>query len=402
MQGPDARPQLPVPDFRVGRTVAITNARILTRPDSPPIDNGTVVVVNGRIAAVGPDAPVPSGCAILDAAGCAVAPGFWNAHVHFTEPAWAGAGQASAVSLEGRLAEMLTCHGFTSVIDTGSDPRSTFPLRARIASGEVAGPAIYSSGMGLYPPRGIPYYVRRDLPFYARWLLPQPRDRVSATRAVERSIARGADLVKLFTGSWVARGRVLPMPRAVAEAAVGAAHRQGRLAFAHPSNLEGTRIAIDSGVDVLAHAPDATEGMEDALLKELIARGIAMVPTLKMFQTTASSDPGYLRPIYEIVRRFRDLGGTLLFGTDVGYMRDYSTEGEFDALTQAGLSPKEILRTLTTGPAERFGLEHELGSIAPGKLGDLVILASDPLSDVRAFGQIRHTIRSGRRIWSAG
>jgi hypothetical protein len=73
------------------------------------------------------------------------------------------------------------------------------------------------------------------------------------------------------------------MPLDVARAAVAVAHANHQIAFAHPSNLEGVRIAMDSGVDVLAHAPDTVEGVDDALLAELVAHHMSMIPTLKLF-----------------------------------------------------------------------------------------------------------------------
>ena len=97
--------------------------------------------------------------------------------------------------------------------------------------------------------------------------------------------------------------------------------------FAHPSNIEGVRVALASGVEVLAHAPDTTEGIDDALIAEMAGKA-TMIPTLKMFATTVSKNPAYLVPIYRVVRRFHAHGGNLMFGTDVGYMADYSTRDE--------------------------------------------------------------------------
>jgi imidazolonepropionase-like amidohydrolase len=379
----------------------VTNARLLTSPDASPIQNGSILVRGGRIAEVGDLVRVPAGLPRLDAGGASAVAGFWNCHVHFTERGWGQAARASSPLAERLFTEMLTSHGFTSAIDTGSNPRSTFVLRQRVAAGEIPGPAIYSAGTPLYPPRGIPYYLRDELPWWVRQLLPQPRTPHTATRAVERSIRSGADIVKLFTGSWVERGRVVPMPEPVAAAAVAAAHRSARLVFAHPSNREGVRVAVSSQVDVLAHAPDDTEGVDDALLRSAIEGGVSMVPTLKLFAEESGSNPEYLEPIYGVVRRFQSLGGELLFGTDVGYLRDHSTEGEFRALARAGVSGRAILRMLTAAPARRFGLEREMGTLAPGKWGDLVLLRADPLADVGAFARVQSTIRLGRLLWDA-
>jgi imidazolonepropionase-like amidohydrolase len=218
-------------------------------------------------------------------------------------------------------------------------------------------------------------------------------------RAVERTIAGGTDLVKLFTGSYVQRGVVRPMPLPIARAAVDAAHAHHQLVFAHPSNFEGSRVALESGVDVLAHAPDAPQGIDDHFLRRVVASRMAMVPTLKMFGTTVSSDRGYLQPIYKVVQRFHELGGELLFGTDVGYMTDYSTEGEITALAECGLDWRVMFRMLTEAPARRFSA-NERGVIAPGKRADLVILDSDPSRDVRAFARVWSTVRAGQILWS--
>jgi imidazolonepropionase-like amidohydrolase len=286
------------------------------------------------------------------------------------------------------------------VVDAGSDPRTTLPLRRRVASGELLGPSIYTAGPGLFPPNGIPYYVRGSVPFWIRWMIPQPATPAAAERSVRKNIAQGADLVKLFTGSYVARGRVKTMPEAIARAACNVAHDHGQLVYSHPSNLEGTRVAISSGVDVLAHPPDTAEGVDDAILRQAIGRRMAMIPTLKMFGTTVATAPEYLDPIYEVVHRFHTLGGDILFGTDVGYMTDYRTDDEFQALAKSGLTAGDILRTLTTAPSERFGVKKDRGAISVGQRADMVLLDDDPFVDVGAFARVRATIGAGRVLYS--
>jgi len=394
--GTDPRPSAPPH----GGTLAITNAKIYASPDAAAIERGTVLVREGRIEAVGPGIAVPPGALEVSANHGAVTAGFWNAHVHLTEGKWAAPHRTPASVLDHHLAEMFTSRGFTTVVDVGSDPRVTIPLRRRVAAGELVGPAILTSGPPLYPPKGIPFYVKDAVPWYVRWFMPQPATPAAAVKAVERNVRWGADLLKLFTGSYVAKGRVLPMPEPVARAAVEAAHAHGQLVYAHPSNLEGTRVAAQSGVDVLAHAPDDTEGVDDALLRNLVDRRMVMIPTLKMFGTTVTSSASYLEPIYALVRRFRELGGRLLFGTDVGYMTDYSTEGEFAALGRSGLDATEILRALTVGPSERFGVAKDHGTVAVGKRADLVVLDGDPFEDPGAFARVRLTVRAGRVVWS--
>ena len=388
-----------LPDYVSKGTLAIENAKIYVSPDAPPIERGTIVIQDGRIAAVGADIPVPSGARIIPCDHCVVTAGFWNAHVHFTEGKWAGADWQPAAKLNGQLADMLTSRGFTTVVDVGSNLRDTIPIRRRIEAGELLGPKIYTAGSAQYPPNGIPFYLKGTTPRFILKLMPQPATPEEATKDEERNIAEGADVLKLFTGSWVAHGKVLPMPEANARAAVEVAHRHGQLAFAHPSNLAGVLVAMNSGVDVLAHAADDTEGVDAKLLQTIVDRHMAMVPTLKMFATTVTKDPRYLDPIYAEVGQFHADGGQLIFGTDVGYMTDYTTEDEFRALEQSGLNAMDILRMLTTAPTERFGVAGWKGTIAVGKRADLVVLSADPASDVTNFAKVQTTVRSGRVMY---
>jgi len=230
-------------------------------------------------------------------------------------------------------------------------------------------------------------------------MMPEPATPDAARRIVRQEIQSGTDITKLFTGSWIERGHVLPMPLNIAKAAVETAHLNGKLVFAHPSNLAGTRVAIDSGVDVLAHAADDTAGVDQALLSSAIRKNMAMIPTLKMFSTTVTTDSHYMDPIRNEVHEFHNLGGQLIFGTDVGYMSDYTTEREFSELGLSGLNWQDILAMLTVNPASRFGVSASKGTVTPGKLADLTILSADPATDLTNFSRVAAVIRSGGIIW---
>lgn len=390
----------PHPPLRLGQgTLVLEHARILVSPSDPPIDDGTVLIRNGVIAAVGRGVKIPAEATVLGCDHCVVAAGFWNAHVHFSEPKWSGAEWKKRAQLNQQLADMFLSRGFTTVVDVGSNLADTVAIRRRIEHGELDGPLIYTAGSPLYPPHGIPYYLRDSLPWWVQLLMPQPETPRQARRMVRQNLKAGADVTKLFTGSWVRHGQVLPMPLAIAQAAVETTHQNGRLVFAHPSNLAGTRVAMESGVDVLAHAPDDTRGIETGLIAEMVARKMAMTPTLKMFATTVTTRPEYLNPIYAEVRQFHELGGTLIFGTDVGYMTDYSTEGEFEALGKCGLDWRAVLAMLTTNPAAKMGVSAQKGTVTAGKLADLTILGGDPANGLDNFSQVRMVVRSGRVVW---
>jgi len=380
-------------------TLAIEHARIYTSPNETPIDDGTILLRNGLIAEVGPQVTVPADATIVPCNHCVVTAGFWNMHVHFTEPKWSMANWKSASTLDAQLADMFLSRGFTTVVDLGSNPADTFAIRRRIEKGELNGPYVYTAGMPLYPPHGIPFYVRETVPAWTVAMMNQPDTPDEATQEVRRNLASGADLTKLFTGSWVQRGHVLPMPLNVAKAAVTETHLNGKLVFAHPSNLAGMQVAINSGVDVLAHAADDTRGVDAALLQSAIDKNMAMIPTLKMFASTVTTDSHYMDPICAEVQQFHQLGGTLLFGTDVGYMTDYSTELEFVELGKSGLDFKTVLAMLTTNPAARMGVSASKGTISQGKLADLTILSADPATDLTNFSRVQAVVRSGKVIW---
>jgi imidazolonepropionase-like amidohydrolase len=378
------------------RPLAIVDARLYPSAAGPPLARTSVLIDNGKIIAIGERVQIPSGAETIRCNGCTVMAGFWNCHIHFTEPKWDDAARQPASKLRAQLQAMLARSGFTTVVDTGSLLANTAALRRRIESGEIPGPHIFTAGVPIYPPDGVPYYVKESTPPAILSQLLPPRNPNEAAQAATRNIQGGADVVKLFTGSWIARGRVLPMPEPIAQAVVTVAHRHHRLVFAHPSNLDGIQVAIASGVDILAHAPGDTRGVDDAVLRKVIANHMAMIPTLKL-----SGGDDNIAEIRRVVERFHDLGGELMFGTDTGYLSDYDVGEEFRQLGKTGLGTADILRMLTENPARRFGVEKELGRIAPGMTADITILESDPAADVSAFSRVRYTIRGGRVIYSS-
>jgi imidazolonepropionase-like amidohydrolase len=391
-------PALPVFSQDQDAPLALVGARIYTAPEGLPIFDGTIVAAGGKVVAVGPrdKVEVPAGARTLDCSGLVITAGFQNSHVHFTEEKWFGVAGQPASQVTAQLEAMLTRYGFTTVVDTASLLGNTNALRRRIEAGEVAGPRILTAGEALYPPNGVPFYIKENVPEEIVKQLPQPSTAEQATALVDQHARDGADITKLFTGSWVARGKVLPMPEEVATAAAAATHRHGKLVFSHASNVAGLEVALRSGVDVLAHALDDARGLTPEHLKRMKERNLALIPTLKLF--------GGDRWLFEIMDQVRDyarMGGTILFGTDVGYLTDYDPTPEFVLMASTGLSWREILASLTTSPALRFGEESRRGRIAPGMDADLVVLAADPVRDVRAFSNVRYTVRAGKVIYTA-
>ncbi|MGH8073540.1 MAG: amidohydrolase family protein [Lysobacter sp.] len=380
--------------------LVITGARVYPAPGAAPIDNAAVLVRDDRIVSVGPAAAIDAGAdaTVIDAEGGTVLAGFWNSHVHFTEPKWARASTLPAPRLESQLRDMLVRYGFTTVVDTGSDPRDTLPMRARIESGEIAGPRIITAMSPLFPPNGLPYYIR-DLPPELLSRLSQPTSPEAAAETVRANLAGGGDVVKLFTGAWVERGHpAKPMPVGIAKAAVAEAHRQDVLVFTHPSDVAGLEVALASGVDVLAHSVEDLDGFDRSHLQRMREQDMALVPTLKLF--SVNSQPT-LDAILKEVGDYQQLGGSIWFGTDVGFIEDYDPALEFELLQRAGLSFDQILATLTTSPAGRLPGGDGRGRVEAGMIADLVVLDGDPARDPRAWTRLRYVFRDGRNLYDA-
>jgi imidazolonepropionase-like amidohydrolase len=389
---------LALADATEGGTLALTGATIYPAPGDAPITPGVVLMRDGRIVAVGSETahPVPADATRVDCEGLFVVAGFQNSHVHFTEAKWEDAAKLPAAQLSAQFEDMLLRWGVTTVVDTGSVLSNTLALRARVVSGEVRGPRIYTAGTPIYPHDGIPYYLRESLPPDVLRLLYTPLSGTEAAAITTRQIEAGADALKLFTGSWVERGKVLPMDAAVARAAADAAHARGKLVFAHASNVAGLEPALEARVDVLAHALDDDRGWNESHVARMKAIRMAMIPTLKLF-----GGQSFTKYIQAEVGTYAKAGGQILFGTDVGYMTDYDTTDEFALMAGAGLDWRAILASLTTAPAERFDETLRRGRVASGLDADLVVLGADPSADVTAFANVRYTIRGGRIVYTA-
>ncbi|QCO68818.1 amidohydrolase family protein [Luteimonas yindakuii] len=388
--------------------LAITGARVYPAPDAAPIDNATVLVRDGRIVAVGAadEVRVPEGAERIDGAGRALVAGFWNSHVHLISPVLIEAGTQPADVLETQVRETFTRWGFTTLFDIGGLPGNAAALRRRVEADELDGPAILHVDAPFYPENGTPVYVRElfQRPGVASGEVATAD--VARARA-RRQIADGADGLKLFAGAIVGgEVGVLPMDVGIARAVVEEAHATGKPVFAHPTNTQGIEIALASGVDVLAHTTPDSGPWDDALVQRLRAADVALVPTLTLFdhelrkeQVPAFVLQRFLDNATAQVRAYAEAGGTLLFGTDVDFIDHVDTRREFELLVLAGLDWRQVLASLTTAPAQRFGQGDRAGRIAPGFAADLVLLSTDPAADPTGFADVEATIRGGRIVY---
>jgi imidazolonepropionase-like amidohydrolase len=385
-------PCLPAHAQQSGASLVLRGATVIPDPSSPPIPDAVVVVRDGVITGVGPASGIslPPGVPVLDVSGLTLTAGFWNSHVHLAGENWAGADTASAARLGLAVREMLTRWGFTTVFDTGSLLENSLAVRRRIEAGDVPGPRVFTTGDIIFPEDGSSRV--------------QVASAEQADAASLRLLDGGADALKVYAQAFWDLELVLPP--SVLDAVVARAHERGVQVFAHPSNTIGLHNAVNAGVDVIVHTTPQIGPWGESLVAKMRAADIALIPTLKLWRfelerenvPPAGIDAFMGRAVLQL-REYHRAGGTILFGTDVGYMTDFDTTEELEKMAEAGMSWSDILASLTTAPARQHGRPTS-GRIAAGYEGDIVVLNSDPRMNVRAFADIAHTIRAGRIIYS--
>jgi imidazolonepropionase-like amidohydrolase len=384
--------------------IAFVGGKVYLSPTSAPIEDAVIVVHAGKISMIGKrgQVQVPKSAQVIDCTGKVVTAGFWNSHVHFTEDVWANAATAPADKLESHMQEMLTRWGFTTVWDIGSNPYDTLALRKRVESGEISGPKIYTTAGNILPEDGIPVYVPKDLAGQLKQF--EAATPADAARIANRQLAMGADGLKLFTGSIMGHGKITVMPTDVAEKAVHVAHAAGKPVFAHPSNHAGSDNALAAGVDILAHTIPIENGYTAEELAKMKAQHTALIPTLTLWEVElekdhapAEEEQAFVQKGVSELKSYFDQGGTILFGTDVGYTQHYDTGEEYALMAKSGMKWQDILMSLTTNPATYF--KSGTGELAKGDDADLVVLAADPAADVRNFAKVDYTVRAGKVIY---
>jgi imidazolonepropionase-like amidohydrolase len=385
--------------------LALVHAKIYPSPTEPAIEDGTILVHDGRITAIGPSATTKPprfarAVTVINCKGLVITAGFWNSHVHILTPGLLHAERLSSSEVSLQLEKMFTRWGFTTVFDIASVLDNTKAIRQRIDSGEVRGPRILTVGEPFWAKGGTPIYVKGFLE--ANHIsIPEVESTAQAVERARQQVHDGADGIKIFAGS-VERDSILIMPLDLAKAIVAEAHRAGKPVFAHPSNQEGIEVALQSGVDILAHTTPSGGPWSSSLVASLKAANVALIPTLTLWHVESKSEPpeefekGMNTVMLPQLRAYSEAGGQILFGTDVGYIEQFDTSEEFEWMSRAGMSFQQILASLTTNPAQRFGYSAHCGRIAKGMDADLVVLSADPAQDVNAFSRVAFTIRLGK------
>lgn len=376
------------------QTLALVGVKAYPSPTAAPLTDAAILIAGGVITAVGKrgDVQIPKDWRVIDCTGKTVVAGFWNSHVHFTEPAWNNAAGAPAASLQAHMREMLTRWGFTTVWDLGSNPIDSLALRRRVDSGEVPGPQILRAG-NIYPKDGHPIYLPPEM------RLPEAATPDEAAEMARSDLQLGFDGMKLFTGVFKGSKPVVNMDAAIAKAAADITHAQGRRVFAHPQNRIGVDVALAAGVDILAHTVPTEPGYSPEHLAQFKSQGTTLIPTLSLWTTVtdAAATARLVQSGVNQLKTFSANGGLVLFGTDVGFTKMYDTSLELELMHRA-LSAREVLASLTINPALYFKAARK-GRVEKGFDADLVVLDDDPADDVRNLDKVAYTIRAGQVIY---
>jgi imidazolonepropionase-like amidohydrolase len=354
--------------------------------------NGSVLIDGERIARTGDIATfdVPDDTQTIDCSGATIVPGLWNAHVHFFERKWMDAPALGTTELAAQL-EDFTRYGFTTVFDVSSLQTNTRVLQSRIASGELAGPRILSTGEGLVAPHALPPPIVMTVMGVMPTPMPEVGDVQSARDTVRSLLDAGADAIKVFLSS--NSGNVV-IDADVLTAIADETHRAGKKIFVHPNTSGDVKLALRAGADVLAHTTPRGE-WDDEIFVAASERRVALIPTLTLWRQLLRHDR---RSVQEQtvaktvaqLRAWREAGGIVLFGTDYGAI-DADPSEEYALMRDAGMDDEAILASMTTTPADFFG-EPDRGRIATDCVADLAVVDA-PL------GPVRMTIKSGEIVW---
>ena len=359
-------------------TLALTNGRLIDGTGTEPITYSTLVMGGNRILAVGPasEVSIPAGVQIIDLGGATILPGFINAHVHdaYDEArleAWAQAG-VTTVRDEG----IISGSGQLNRLIALRDQWAISPQYARLVT----------TGYMLSVPGG---YGQLDVISVE-----------DAREQVNMELDAGVDVIKLAMESGYAGVTNLPnFSSEELSAIVEAAHERGTLVTAHITQVKYLEPLLEAGVDDLAHIPN--DFVLQSLIEKIVDQDIYVVPTLTVFEAY-----GGLKGSSYNLGRFVKAGVKIVLGNDYTFIPQNNFNHfdlgmpmhEINRMSEAGMTPMQIIVSATRNAAHVCGLEAEVGTLEVGKLADILIINGDPLNDLSALAQVKMVIHSGEII----
>ncbi len=392
-------------------STAIKAARMLDLATGQMVANPVIVVQGNRIVSLG-QATVPKDARVVDLGDVTLLPGFIDLHTHLTSEISAASftapvtlTMADAAFSAAFNARKTVLAGFTTVRDFGGDV--TVALGKAVDRGIAVGPHIVPSRESIGITGG-----HCDVTGFAPGILEQrPEDGVAdgpwgVVQAVRYQIKHGAQVIKVCATAGVLslEGPVGAQQLSDEElkAIVDEATRHGIRVAAHAHGTEGIKAAVRAGVTTIEHG----SMLDDEAIAMMKARGTYLVPTtylvdrinLAVLPPLVRSKAETILPLARAsLRKAIAAGVKIGFGTDAGVYPHGENAGEFVVYTKLGMAPLDALRSATIVAAEALGVTDR-GTIAPGKLADLIAVPGDPLRDITATQRVSWVMVGGRIV----
>ena len=403
------------------RTVVLRAARLFDGTGAAPVRDGIVVVTGDRITATGPAArvPLPADAQMIDLGDATLMPGFIDTHVHI---AWRplsdpGSALTSVRDLPAYLAIRSVDHarrtllaGFTTIRTAGSPDFDDVALKQAIDEGVVPGPRIQPAAHyfgitgGHCDDNGWrPGVNEHD---YRTGTADGPDE---IRKAVRYQVKYGAEVIKVCaTGGVLSEGDAVGVTQYGMDemrAVVDEAKKHERRVMAHAHGAEGIRIATEAGVASIEHGAF----LDEAGARLMRQKGTFLVPTLSALEAAegfvksgrltglrAEKAIAAAAASRRATRLALRVGIPFALGTDAG-VGDHGTNArEFRLMVEwAGLTPTQALVAGTANAAKLLGWQERVGTLAAGRLADIVAVPGDPTQDVTATERVLFVMKNG-------
>jgi imidazolonepropionase-like amidohydrolase len=373
-----------------------------------------ILVEGDKIVSVTPGGAIPAGAELIDLSKATVLPGFVDTHTHLLLNGDITAEDYDAQLLKqsipyrailgARNARIALDHGFTTMrdLETEGAMYADVDVKTAIDGGQVPGPRMQvatraMTPTGMYPLLGYSWELK--VPTGVQYV-----DGVDGARkAVREQVMFGADWIKYYSDRryhFEADGVLHSMVNFTddeAKAIVEEAHRLGKKVAAHAIGSDGIAAALRAGVDTIEHG----DGLTDALIDELVKKGVYWVPTITVGAYVAPGRGGnWTRMVDTEKAAFQKAlkkGVKIAFGTDAGGFdwKELNQAKEFEYYVDYGMTPMQAIRSGTVVPAELLGWSDKIGTIAAGKWADIVAVSGDPLSDITELQRVKFVMKGG-------
>ena len=402
-------------------TVALRAARVIDGTGAAPILNGVVVVTDDKIVAVGKQGTVnvPAGARVVDLGDATILPGFIDAHTHIigrelNDPLSPDAAVRDYAAIGAILgvanAQKTLLSGFTTIRNVGAPNFDDMALRKAIGEGAVIGPRMQNAGHAI----GITGGHCDENGFKPGLMDGDPRTGVAdgpdQIRAAVRYQAKyGADVIKTCaTGGVLSDGDAVGVPQYTYEemkALVDEATKLERKVAAHAHGAEGIKIAVRAGVASIEHG----SFLDEEGAKMMVQHGTYLVPTLSAGEAVEkAAKAGVLKgqraekglaaaaAMRNGVKIAVRTGVPIALGTDAGVGPHGANGHEFSLMVEwGGMTPMQSIVAGTMSGAKLLGWDNRIGSLAAGKLADIVAVPGDPLRDIHVMEKPSFVMKNG-------